>query len=288
MHNFIGNCPHHCQRRIDLTLFDTKTASTAAKVKRTAERPNGRAHLLGFDVDRMTLNECVGRLEKAIAAERPTHIVLVNAAKIVRARSDHELAHIIRTADLVGADGMPIVWASRLLSQSLPGRVNGTDLMYKLLELADQKRYRVFFLGSTAELIEKAMARVRILYPDLQIAGFRNGYFASDDEEQAAVGKIAQANADILLVGISTPLKEKWVRQHIHELNVPVVHGVGGSFDILAGYVRRAPVWMQSMGLEWLYRLLQEPGRLWRRYLYTNTAYVVLVLRAIVQRFRRH
>lgn len=271
-----------------MTLFDTKTASTAAILKHSAERPNGRAHLLGFDVDRMTLNECVGRLEKAIAAERPTHIVLVNAAKIVRARSDHELAHIIRTADLVGADGMPIVWASRLLSQSLPGRVNGTDLMYKLLELADQKRYRVFFLGSTAELIEKAMERVRIRYPDLQIAGFRNGYFASADEEQAVVGKIAQANADILLVGISTPLKEKWVRQHIHELNVPVVHGVGGSFDILAGYVRRAPVWMQSMGLEWLYRLLQEPGRLWRRYLYTNTAYVVLVMRAMVQRFRRH
>jgi N-acetylglucosaminyldiphosphoundecaprenol N-acetyl-beta-D-mannosaminyltransferase len=270
-----------------LIPFDTKTALSTPITKSTAERHNGRSHLLGFDVDKMTLTECVGRLDKAIVADLPVHVVLVNAAKIVRARSDHELAHIIRTADMVGADGMPIVWASRLLSQSLPGRVNGTDLMYRLLELADQKRYRIFFLGSTSDLIVKAVDQVRILYPGVQVAGFRNGYFASAEEERAVVRKIAEANADILLVGISTPIKEKWVRRYIHELNVSVVHGVGGSFDILAGFVRRAPIWMQSIGLEWLYRLLQEPRRLWRRYLYTNTAYIVLVVRAVVQKFKR-
>lgn len=239
---------------------------------------NGRADILGFMVDRMTLRQCVDRLTSAIPLRKPQHIVLVNAAKIVRAREDAELAHIIRTADLVGADGVPIVWTSQLLSQPLPGRVNGTDLMNLLIQTAAERGYRVFFLGSKPELISQAVANVQRRYPALQVAGYRCGYFSSAEQEEEVVRMIAAAKADILLVGMSTPMKEKWVRKYRSQLATPVIHGVGGSFDILAGYVKRAPVWMQRSGLEWLYRVWQEPKRLWRRYLITNTVFVGLVL----------
>jgi N-acetylglucosaminyldiphosphoundecaprenol N-acetyl-beta-D-mannosaminyltransferase len=241
-----------------------------------------RADILGFQVDRMTLQECVHRLTAAISERTPIHIVLVNAAKIVRARQDHELAHIIRTADLVGADGVSIVWTSRILSCPLPGRVNGTDLMNRLIKVSAEKGFRIYFLGAKADLIEKAVAHVKKQYPTLQIAGYRNGYFSSSSQEEQAVQEIAAARADILLVGMSTPMKEKWVRKHQYNLATPVIHGVGGSFDILAGYVKRAPLWMQRWGLEWLYRVLQEPRRLWRRYLVTNLVFIMLVIKQLL------
>ncbi len=239
------------------------------------------ADILGFRVDRMTLQECVNRLTAAVTTRTPVHIVLVNAAKIVRARQDLELAHIIRTADLVGADGVSIVWTSRILGCPLPGRVNGTDLMNLLIKASAEKGFRVFFLGAKSELIEKAVANVKRQYPALHIAGYRNGYFSSSIQEEEAVQAIAAARADILLVGMSTPMKEKWVRKYQDSLATPVIHGVGGSFDILAGHVKRAPLWMQRWGLEWLYRVLQEPRRLWRRYLVTNFVYILLVMRQL-------
>ena len=255
--------------------------------KTPATRKNGRSKLFGFNVDRMTLDECLKQIEDAIANRERLHIVLVNAAKVVKSRSDNELAHIIRTADLVGADGVPIVWASYFLSKSLPGRVNGTDLMDRLFVLSAQKGYRVYLLGATQNVIEDAITRLKAEYPKIEIAGYRNGYFYSQEEEEKAISAIANAHADILLVGMSTPLKEKWVRSHIRELNVPVIHGVGGSFDILSGLTRRAPVWMQNYGLEWFYRLLQEPKRLWKRYLVGNTMYISLVFQELFRNIRR-
>jgi len=252
-------------------------AKIAVRTTAGPER-NGRVDILGFLVDKMTLHQCVDRLTAAIPLGRVQHIVLLNAAKIVRARADAELAHIIRTADLVGADGVSLVWTSRILSRPLPGRVNGTDLMNLLIEVSAQRGYRIYFLGSTPAWIEKAVANVQKKYPALQVAGYRNGYFSCREEERQAVADIAAAKADILLVGMGTPMKEKWVRHHIRELATPVIHGVGGSFDILAGHVKRAPLWMQQWGLEWFYRFLQEPRRLWRRYLVTNLIFIGLVM----------
>ena len=208
----------------------------------------------------------------------------MNAAKIVKARYDRDLASIIQTADLIGADGVPIVWTSRLLGEPLPGRVNGTDLMERLLELAAKKQYRVYFLGAKPQVIQRAVDLFLKMYPGLVVAGYRHGYFESPNDEIQVAEEIGKANADILLIGMGSPMKEKWVRRHIQRLNVPVIHGVGGSFDIYGGYTKRAPIWMQKAGLEWLYRIIQEPRRMWKRYLTTNAIYIVLTIYELIKK----
>jgi len=238
-----------------------------------------RSYLLGFYIDRMSLDQCVRYLDDIIQKRQKLHIVLVNAAKIVKARRDPQLARIIRNAHFVGADGVPIVWASRILRQPLPGRINGTDLMDRLIKLAAEKGHRVYFLGARKEVIAKAVEMLTRTHPGLKVAGFRHGYFRSVAEEKAVVADISASDTDILLVGMGTPMKEEWVRQNFKDLDVSVIHGVGGSFDILGGLTKRAPVWMQKTGLEWFYRLLQEPKRMWKRYLVTNTIYVGLVMK---------
>jgi len=150
-----------------------------------------RADILGFPVNKMTLDDCVNILESFIPARKPRQLVLVNAAKIVKARFDKELRNIIFTADLVGADGLPIVWASKILSDPLPGRVNGTDLMERLVELAARKKYRLYLLGATQEIIEKTAADFQSQYPELILVGCRNGYFKDASEEQLTVQELS-------------------------------------------------------------------------------------------------
>lgn len=251
-------------------------------------RPFERSHVLGCPVDRMTISQCLDHFETVIAAGRTCHIVVVNAAKVVKARSDRELAEIIAGADLVGADGVPVVWASRLLGEPLPARVNGTDLMEALFALAARKGYRVFLLGARQPVIENAVRRLGVRYPTLRIAGYRHGYFDSLEDERQAVQMINEAQPDILMLGMSTPMKEHWVRRHKELLKVPIIHGVGGSFDIVGGITKRAPKWMQVSGLEWLFRLIQEPRRMWRRYLVTNAVFTGWVLRACIVRLLKN
>jgi N-acetylglucosaminyldiphosphoundecaprenol N-acetyl-beta-D-mannosaminyltransferase len=179
---------------------------------------------------------------------------------------------------MVGADGVPVVWASRLLGNPLPGRVNGTDLMYRLLERANEKGYRVFFFGATKQVLEKVLSVTRKDYPGVRVAGFHHGYFSAAEESSIAQ-QIKDARADIIFIAFGTPKKEYWVRRYLVDMGVPVVHGVGGSFDVLAGVIPRAPLWMQGGGLEWLFRLRQEPGRMWHRYLTTNTLFIILLLK---------
>ncbi len=239
--------------------------------------------VLGCPVARVTLEETIERIDEFVKSGQPHQIVVVNAAKIVRMDHDPELREIILNADLVAADGVPIVWASKVLGMPLPGRVNGTDLMEKLIEVAPEKNFRIFFFGATQEVIEKAVETVQTRYPDLEIAGWRNGYF-TPAEEPEIVKQIRDSRADILFIGFGTPMKEKWVRRNLKDLNVPVCHGVGGSFDVLAGKVRRAPLWMQRWGLEWFFRFLQEPRRMWKRYLFSNTIFTWKVLTAAIRR----
>jgi N-acetylglucosaminyldiphosphoundecaprenol N-acetyl-beta-D-mannosaminyltransferase len=194
-------------------------------------------------------------------------------------RSDRQLDRSVRSADLIGADGVPLVWASRLLGDPLPGRVNGTDLMYRLLEKADEQRYRIFFFGASADVLERVVERVKRDYPGVVIGGCHHGYFAPRDEA-TIVSEIQATRSDILFIAFGTPQKELWVSRYLSSMGVPVVHGVGGSFDVLAGVVRRAPVWMQRNGLEWLFRILQEPRRMLGRYLVTNTIFLALLAKA--------
>jgi len=236
------------------------------------------ARVLGCPITKQRLEDFVTQAEHFIRSRRPHYIAVVNAAKLVKMRSDKELEQSVLSADLIGADGVPLVWASRLLGNPLPGRVNGTDLMYKLLERANEKGYRIFLFGAKEEVLQKVLQKIRTEYPGVQIAGSHDGYF-TDAEEPSIVRKIRKSQADILFIAFGTPKKEVWVKRYLSAMDVPVVHGVGGSFDVLAGVVPRAPLWMQRNGLEWLFRLLQEPRRMWRRYLVTNTLFLVLFLR---------
>lgn len=246
--------------------------------------PFSRAQVLGCPVDKMTIDTCTHYFAQVIENKSHCHIVVVNAAKVVKARYDKELFKIIHAADLVGADGVPVIWASRILGDPLPGRVNGTDLMDRLFRESAARGWRLYLLGARQNVIEKAVGNLRQKMPGIRIVGYRNGYFSSLAEEQQVVEDINAAQPDILLLGFSTPMKENWVERYKDRLHVPIIHGVGGSFDIVGGLTKRAPVWMQRSGLEWFYRLMQEPQRMWKRYLVTNSLFIWLVFQAWLQR----
>jgi N-acetylglucosaminyldiphosphoundecaprenol N-acetyl-beta-D-mannosaminyltransferase len=235
-----------------------------------------RARFLGCEFDRLDMSQAVERCREVIEGRRFTQHVSINAAKLVSMRDDARLREIVRGCGIVTADGQSVVWASRLLGDPLPGRVAGIDLMHGLLELAEEKGYRVFILGARRHVLEVAVARLRARHPRLVLAGYRDGYFPDSDSPSVAA-EIRDARADILFVAMSSPRKEYWLGRHGPELGVPLAMGVGGAIDVVAGVTRRAPPLLQRLGLEWLFRLLQEPRRLFRRYLVTNTRFAALV-----------
>jgi N-acetylglucosaminyldiphosphoundecaprenol N-acetyl-beta-D-mannosaminyltransferase len=228
------------------------------------------------------MQQAVERCRELIDSRTPAQHMSVNAAKLVALRSDARMREIVSASELVTADGLPVVWASRLLGDPLPMRVAGIDLMSQLLELAERCGYRVYILGAREPVLERAIDRIRERHPRIEIAGHRHGYF-SDTESDDVVAHIQATAPDILFVAMSSPRKEYWLAEHGHALAVPLVMGVGGSIDVWAGETKRAPAWMQRSGLEWLYRFLQEPRRMWRRYLFSNIAFAWLLLVALVR-----
>jgi N-acetylglucosaminyldiphosphoundecaprenol N-acetyl-beta-D-mannosaminyltransferase len=231
----------------------------------------------------LSLSETVGRARRAILEGETLTQVSINALKISLANDDPAFRKALGSFDLAGADGQPVVWAARLLGTPIPGRVNGTDLMYELFDLADRERLRVYLLGAKQAALDSAAAVLRERYPGLTLAGVRHGYF-DDDEEAAVVEEVARARADILLVALPSPRKEWFLLEHADELGVRFAMGVGGSIDVLAGVQPRAPVWMQRAGLEWLFRVIRDPRGMWRRYLTTNARFLGLLTRAFYTR----
>jgi N-acetylglucosaminyldiphosphoundecaprenol N-acetyl-beta-D-mannosaminyltransferase len=237
----------------------------------------GKIELFGCPVDSLSLDRTVRRIEHFIRERKPRRHSALNAAKIVRMRNDERLREIVASSDLVSADGQSVVWASRLLGKPLPERVTGIDLMQKLLQLAQDRGYRVYLLGATQGVVTKVKDELKRQRPGLKLVGWRNGYFSSREEENI-IGDINARAPDILFVGMSTPKKEYFLGKYQGRLKVPFCMGVGGSFDVLCGKAKRAPSLMRRMGLEWFYRFLQEPGRLWKRYLVTNLLFVLYLL----------
>jgi N-acetylglucosaminyldiphosphoundecaprenol N-acetyl-beta-D-mannosaminyltransferase len=242
-----------------------------------------RHEILGVPIAAITLLEALALADAAIADRATLHFGVVNAAKIVNMRRDPLLSTDLLASDIVLADGMPVVWASRLLGRPLPERVPGIDLMHGLLALAARKEYRVYCLGAADSVLHEAVGYIVAHHSGLRVAGIHHGYF-SDAEEERVVRDIAAVEPDILFVAMTSPKKEGFMARWSRRLAVPVIHGVGGSFDVLAGRVRRAPQSWQNLGLEWAYRLRQEPRRLWKRYLVTNTLFCGLVAEAILRR----
>jgi N-acetylglucosaminyldiphosphoundecaprenol N-acetyl-beta-D-mannosaminyltransferase len=239
-------------------------------------------NILGIAVSSFTMEELLGVIDTSIASRQHLLLGVVNAAKIVNARKDAGLMHSLEQTDLILADGVSVVWLSRLLGTPLPQRLAGIDIMYRILERASERRYRVYFLGAKPDVVQRVVGITAKQYPSVIIAGCRDGYF-SDSEAEAVAKDIRSSRADILLVAMPSPRKENFLAKWYDLMDVPVCHGVGGSFDVMAGVTRRAPHWMQNCGLEWFYRLIQEPRRMWKRYLVTNVVFTVLGVRAVIR-----
>jgi N-acetylglucosaminyldiphosphoundecaprenol N-acetyl-beta-D-mannosaminyltransferase len=237
-----------------------------------------RINICDIPVDALTMQQTISIIDKAITERRSIHHVVVNAAKLVNAQKDKELKTSIINCDIINADGQAVVWAARLLNKHLPERVAGIDLMEALVRLSSEKNYRMFFLGAKEEVVKKVVDKYAGLYKKHIIAGYHNGYFKKE-EENIVAEEIARSGADILFVAMTSPKKEIFLNTYKNRINVPFIMGVGGSFDVVAGLVKRAPLWMQRSGLEWFYRVLQEPGRMWKRYLTTNSVFIYLILK---------
>jgi N-acetylglucosaminyldiphosphoundecaprenol N-acetyl-beta-D-mannosaminyltransferase len=240
---------------------------------------------MGNPIDSLNMAQTIDRIEQFISERKPRQHVVVNVAKIVEMQNDPDLREIIASCDLINADGMPIVWASRLLGNPLPSRVAGVDLFQKLVKLSTDKGYRPFFFGAREWVVKTVIEEFKKRYPKLNIAGYRNGYY-SEDEEQKIAETIRDSSADMLFVGFSSPMKEKFLNRWMSIMNVPFCMGVGGSFDIIAGRTKRAPEWMQKAGLEWVYRIYQEPGRMWKRYAKTNPVFMWMVVKEWIRQKR--
>jgi len=240
---------------------------------------NKRRRFFGASIDLLTMNETLSAVESIIELREPTQHVVVNVAKLVTMQHDSELKRVVNQCAIINVDGQGVVWGARRLGIDVPERVAGIDLLQRLIELASQKHYRPYFLGATEDVVQTVVKKLQTKYPGLKIAGLRNGYFSETDESEIAK-EIRESNADMLFVGISSPKKEFFLQRNLAAMNVPFAMGVGGSFDIIAGKTRRAPVWMQRAGLEWFYRLLNEPKRMWKRYLTSNAVFLVMVTKA--------
>jgi N-acetylglucosaminyldiphosphoundecaprenol N-acetyl-beta-D-mannosaminyltransferase len=246
--------------------------------------PSERRELLECPFDRETMRSAVERCVQWCLGPRAPHTVITaNAAILCMMRADPELREACVRGDLIVADGMSVVWTSRLAGIPFPERVPGVEMTAHLLQAASEHALRVYFLGAREEVVADLARRCVRDYPGLVVAGFRDGYFRPEDHA-AIVEEIRRAAPHMLFVGMPSPFKETWCERYRTALDVPVIMGVGGTFDVLAGYVRRAPRLLQSMGLEWSWRLLMEPRKMWRRYLVTNSEYLWLAAAEILRR----
>lgn len=245
----------------------------------------GSIEMMGCRIDNLTMAETVDRIGQFIASGKPHQHVVVNVDKLVKAQRDPELRAIINNCQLVSADGMPVVWASHLLGKPLKERVAGIDIFEALMQRAAQTGWRVYLLGAREEVVGAVRSIYTKKYPGLAIAGHRDGYW-SPQEEAAVADEIRASKTDILFVAISSPKKEQFLGRWQQHMQVPFAMGVGGTFDVAAGRVKRAPLWMQRTGLEWFFRFLQEPRRMFRRYFIDDLAFFRLLATELVAQRR--
>lgn len=235
-----------------------------------------RYPILNTYVNALTINETVEYIEQQIKIGLPLQHVAINALKVNLMNEDGKLREIVNACPLINADGASIVWAAKKLGVPLKDRVAGIDLFLRLVKEASEKGYKIYLFGAKEEVVQKVKNIFEEQYPLLQIVGTRNGYFEEKDEPQI-VADMAASGADMMFVAFSSPKKELWVNKYLDKLNIPFVMGVGGSFDVVAGVTSRAPKWMQEHGLEWFYRFIQEPKRMFKRYIVGNVKFASYV-----------
>ena len=234
-----------------------------------------RIHFLGVGVHKVTQDEALEGIECAIEARVPCQVITADASGVVMAQKDAELKELYNNADLVTPDSAGILWAAKRYGTPLNGRVSGVDLVYHLCRLSHEKSYKLFFFGAAPGVTDQAASNFRDKFPNIQVVGTRNGYFKPEEEPEIIV-QIKETKPDVLFVALGIPKQEKWIAKYKNELNVPVLMGVGGSFDVFAGLVKRAPLWMQKINCEWLWRLIQNPRKIGK--VLTLPRFVLMVL----------
>jgi len=224
------------------------------------------------------MQEIIDHVETNLQNNREKILITsVNAAMTVISRNNRMISDAINASDIVNIDGMSVFFSLKLLGFKIPERVAGPDIFYNLVKLSAQKGYRPYFLGAKPQVIEAMANRFKSEFNDLEIAGYHHGYYR-DDEKESIIKMIEESKADMVFLGMTSPKRELFTNKYFHTSSVPVWKGVGGSFDIYANLTKRAPQWIQKIGMEWFYRLCQEPGRMWKRYMLTNTVFILMII----------
>jgi len=246
--------------------------------------------LFGLPFDNVTMGETLAAIESLIARKKPALIFTPNVQRVVAASRDESIRQIYRQADLLLPDGMPLYWSSRLLGRGLKARVAGSDLIFTFCERAARDGHRVFFLGAAPGVAVKAAENLAAKYRGLVVAGTYSppfGFEADSQEVGKIVALLESSRPDLLFLALGFPKEEDFLWQHRDQIQVPVSIGVGASIDFAAGRARRAPLWIQRIGLEWFFRLVQSPRRLWKRYLVSNAYFIYLLAKELVSRRRQ-
>ncbi|MBF0138016.1 MAG: WecB/TagA/CpsF family glycosyltransferase [Magnetococcales bacterium] len=240
--------------------------------------------MLGSEFFPWTMAQTLAEIERRLAKGTFVQHAVINVAKLVQMRSNPGLRSAVNGCNIINVDGMGVVWGARFLGIPVPERVAGIDLFLALVAQATTTGRKIYLLGARPEVIERTVAVLREKHPSLPLAGYQHGYFWHD--EVGVVKAIQNSGAELLFVAISSPKKEIFIHRWQKTLGVKFVMGVGGSFDVVAGVTRRAPLWLQKLGFEWLFRLLQEPRRMWKRYLVTNAIFAWLLIREKISKIK--
>lgn len=239
---------------------------------------NNRIKILNTTIDVLNVHDTIALVEEYVKQKEPLHLMGVNADKINELNENERLKQIVNSCGIINADGASVIKASRYLGKPLPERVAGIDLMQSLVTLSEKKGYSVYLLGAKQKVVKKTAKVLKNKHPNLKLIGFHNGYFKEDEWSQISE-ILKKKEPDFVFVGITSPIKEYLIEFLQDNGNNSVFMGVGGSFDVISGAIPRAPIWMQKNGLEWLFRVIQEPKRLFKRYLVGNIQFIISVIK---------
>jgi N-acetylglucosaminyldiphosphoundecaprenol N-acetyl-beta-D-mannosaminyltransferase len=239
--------------------------------------------LFNYAVARVTMDELIDKIDEFIVSGKPHKLVLLNPYIVLEAKKHHDYGDYIRNCDIITADGVGLLMAAKLFGKPFPQRVTGTDFMPAIARLASEKGYSMYLLGAAPGIAQKAAEKLVKQFPGLKIAGVQHGYFTAEEEKTVIEG-IKKAKPDILVVCMGVYIQEMFIEKYYKELGIPLSFGNGAALDFVSERVKRAPLWMQKRGLEWFFRFMQEPGRMWKRYLIGNVVFLWLTLKEYLNR----